>query len=230
MSVWTNLGAVLTAISAGGAQVIDRLVQAVRSRPEGVNSVGFTVAMIALSAKMAKADGVVTTDEVLAFQELFDIPSGEERNVDRLFNLAKTDVAGFDVYARKLADLLQHDVQTLGDVLDGLFHIAKADGIVHEREISFLSEVAVIFGLDEYEFRRLQARHVRGAGDPYLVLGLDPDASNDDVKTQYRREVREVHPDRLVARGVPEEFVRIANDRLVALNAAWSQICVERGI
>ncbi|MDN3720087.1 TerB family tellurite resistance protein [Roseibium salinum] len=105
MSVWTSIGSIVSAVGTGGAQIVDRLVQLVLARPEGTNSVGFTVAMIALSAKMAKADGVVTTDEVLAFRELFDVPRSEEKNVARLFNLAQADVAGFEVYAKKLADL-----------------------------------------------------------------------------------------------------------------------------
>ncbi|WP_153768236.1 DnaJ family molecular chaperone [Labrenzia sp. CE80] len=230
MSVWSSLASIVSAIGSGGAQVVDRLVQLVLAKPEGANTVGFTVAMIALSAKMAKADGVVTADEVLAFQELFDVPEGEERNVARLFNLAQEDVAGFDVYAKKLADLFPYDRITLIDILDGLFHIAKADGVVHESEVAYLARVAEVFGLDEREFKRVLARHVRESGDPYAVIGLGPEASDAELKTHYRKEVQETHPDRLIARGVPEEFVRIANDRLAALNAAWSQICAERGL
>ncbi len=230
MSVWSSLETIVAAIQTGGAQVIDRLVQLVLSRPEGTNRVGFTVAMIALSAKMAKADGVVTTDEVLAFHELFHVPPGEERNVVRLFNLAQQDVAGFEVYAKKLADLFPYDRKTLLDILDGLFYIAKADGVVHQDEISYLARVAEVFGLDDREFSRVLARHVRENSDPYEVLGLGPEASDEDLKTKYRSEVRDTHPDRLIARGVPEEFVQIANDRLAALNAAWAQIRAERGL
>ena len=230
MSVWSSLETIVAAIQSGGAQVVDRLVQLVLSRPEGTNRVGFTVAMIALSAKMAKADGVVTTDEVLAFRDLFHVPPGEERNVIRLFNLAQQDVAGFEVYAKKLADLFPYDRKTLLDILDGLFYIAKADGVVHQDEISYLARVAQVFGLDDHEFSRVLARHVRENSDPYEVLGLGPNASDEDLKTKYRSEVRDTHPDRLIARGVPEEFVQIANDRLAALNAAWAQICAERGL
>ena len=230
MSVWSSLGAIVSSIGTGGAQIVDRLVQLVLARPEGTNSVGFTVAMIALSAKMAKADGVVTTDEIIAFRELFDVPPNEERNVARLFNLAQEDIAGFEVYAKKLADLFPYDRKTLLDILDGLFHIAKADGVVHESEIGYLSRVAEVFGIDDREFSRILARHVRNDGNPYEVLGLGPEASDWELKSHYRREVQETHPDRLIARGVPEEFVRIANDRLAALNEAWAKICAERGI
>jgi len=230
VSVWSSLGAIVGSIGSGGAQIVDRLVQLVLARPEGTNSVGFTVAMIALSAKMAKADGVVTTDEILAFRELFDVPPNEERNVARLFGLAQEDIAGFEVYAKKLADLFPYDRKTLFDILDGLFHIAKADGVVHESEIGYLSRVAEVFGIDDREFAKILARHVRHDGNPYEVLGLGPEASDAELRAHYRREVQDTHPDRLIARGVPEEFVRIANDRLAALNEAWAKICAERGI
>jgi DnaJ like chaperone protein len=230
VSVWSSLGAIVSSIGTGGAQIVDRLVQLVLARPEGANSVGFTVAMIALSAKMAKADGVVTTDEILAFRELFDVPPNEERNVARLFGLAQEDIAGFEIYAKKLADLFPYDRKTLLDILDGLFHIAKADGVVHESEIGYLSRVAEVFGISDREFTKILARHVRHDGNPYEVLGLGPEASDADLKAHYRREVQDTHPDRLIARGVPEEFVRIANDRLAALNEAWAKICAERGI
>lgn len=230
MSVWSSLASIVSAIGSGGAEIVDRLVQLVLARPEGTNSVGFTVAMIALSAKMAKADGVVTADEVLAFKDLFEVPVNEERNVARLFNLAQEDVAGFEVYAKKLADLFPYDRKTLIDILDGLFHIAKADGVVHESEVGYLERVAELFGLSDREFSRVMARHVRSEGNPYEVLGLGPEASDADLKAQYRREVQETHPDRLIARGVPEEFVRIANDRLAALNDAWAKISAERGL
>ncbi|WP_428643703.1 TerB family tellurite resistance protein [Roseibium sp.] len=230
MNVWSSIGGIVSAIGTGGAQIVDRLVQLVLARPEGTNTVGFTVAMIALSAKMAKADGVVTTDEILAFRELFDVPPKEERNVVRLFNLAQEDVAGFEVYAKKLADLFPYDHKTLMDILDGLFYIAKADGVVHESEIGYLARVAELFGLDEREFAKVLARHVRSNGNPYEVLGIGPDASDADLKAHYRREVQETHPDRLIARGVPEEFVKIANDRLAALNEAWAKIRTERGL
>jgi DnaJ like chaperone protein len=110
--------------------------------------VAFSIAMIALSAKMAKADGVVTQDEVRAFQQIFIVPPDQTRNVARLFDLAKQDIAGFEAYAERLAGLCgdgRPDCAMLEDILDGLFHIAAADGVVHEREVGFLRRISEIF-------------------------------------------------------------------------------------
>jgi DnaJ like chaperone protein len=180
---------------------------------------------------MAKADGVVTSDEVNAFKQVFTVPPSEIRNVARIFNLAKQDVAGYEAYAGQLAGLFGHDRQMLEDVLDGLFHIAKADDVVHPAELDYLESVATIFGFAATDFARIKARHiVRGKGDPYLVLGVEPDARDDEVKRAWRRLAAENHPDKHIARGVPEEFIAIANEKIAAINAAYDEIRKERGL
>ncbi len=233
MAIWDTLSGLVSAVGSGGSALLDRLSAALGSLGGGnrQRSIAFTVAMIALSAKMAKADGVVTVDEIAAFKELFDVPAGEERNVARLFNLAKQDVSGYEAYAQRIADLYPDDDETLGDIIDGLFHIAKADGYVHEAELAYLENVAHLFGLDDRNFDQIKARHVRADKlDPYNVLGAPRDLDDKAIRQHYRRLVAETHPDRLIARGVPEEFVRIANDRLAVINAAWDQIAAERGL
>jgi len=192
--------------------------------------VAFSMALIALSAKMAKADGVVTQSEVAAFRDIFRVPAGEERHVARLFDLAKGDVAGYDTYAARVASLYADDPEALADVIDGLFFIAKADGAVHEAELAFLESVSQIFGIDGVGFERIAARHVVGPeGDPYLVIGVGRDWPRSEIRTQYLKLVAENHPDKFIARGLPPEFIAIANDRLAAINRAWEQIERERG-
>jgi DnaJ like chaperone protein len=226
MRIFSRIGELM----ADGAGKVGAAVTGLRALLMGLASsevrreVAFAIGVIGLSAKMAKADGVVSRSEIDAFCLIFAIPPGEERNVARVYNLAKQDVAGFDSYARDIARLLNNDPAMLEGVLDGLFDIAGADGAVHEREMAYLAEVARIFGFDETGFARLRARHVLDGADPYLVLEADRSWSYERLRTQYRRLVNENHPDRLIAHGVPEEFIRIANDRLAAINAAWDKI------
>lgn len=227
LGIFSHIGAALS----GGAGAVGSAIGGIRSTlhaladSETRRQGAFAIAMIALSAKMAKADGVVTRPEVDAFCRLFTIPPGEEKNVARVYNLAKRDTAGFQAYARDVARILGEDRTTLEDLIDGLFRIAAADGAVHERELAYLGEVASIFGFDEPEFVRISARHVIGAArDPYLVLGADPSWDDQQLRRHYRKLVSETHPDRLLARGVPQEFLRIANDRLAAINVAWETI------
>jgi DnaJ like chaperone protein len=187
--------------------------------------VAFSVALIALAAKMAKADGVVTQSEIAAFRRMFSMPASEEANVTRLFDLAKRDVAGYDSYAARVAVLYQDNPDTLVDVLDGLFFIAGADGAVHEAELVYLEDVARIFGIAGAAFERIVARHAAGAeGDPYLVLGVDRSWPFGEIRARYRKLVAENHPDVMIGRGMPEELIAIANDRLAAINRAWKQV------
>lgn len=235
MSIWTRLSDVVTSIAtsvpvAGVLDAVVGFVTGVSDNPER-RQVAFTIAMISLSAKMAKADGVVTADEVNAFKEIFDIPPEEQANVARMFNLAKQDVAGFDAYARQILQIYEHEYDILEDILDGLFHIAEADGIIHENELLFIEEVARIFAFEDEAYEAIKARHVRdGKNDPYGVLGVERSWSNFEIRKTYRKLVAENHPDRLIARGVPEEFVRIANDKMAAINAAYDELQKERGL
>jgi DnaJ like chaperone protein len=230
MSIWSDLSEYISTLVSGAyTSVVEGVRTFVSGDLETRRRVAFSVAIIALSAKMAKADGIVTPDEVTAFQEFFHVPEEELSNVSRLFNLAKQDVAGFDTYARQVRRLFPGDDPSdddiLRDVLDALFHVAKADGVVHENESLFLEEIAILFGFSEQEFERLQLRHVTPEGEnPYAVLEADPPWPFDKLKRHYRQRVMDSHPDRLIARGVPAEFVSIANDRVSALNAAWDVI------
>jgi len=193
--------------------------------------VAFTVGVIALGAKMAKSDGVVVPEEVEAFREVFKVPDGEHENVAKLYNLAKQDVAGFDAYARQVADIMKDDPAILADVLDGLFHIAKADNVFHPSEIEFLSAVATLFGFSDDEFSSIKARHViDDTINPYAVLGIDQNITDEDLKSHYRQLVIENHPDKFIARGAPEEFIRIANERLKSINEAYDMLAKDRGL
>jgi len=227
MSIWKRIGDMFRggagAVGAAASHIFDGLKGVTGRRAR--RQLAFTVAMIALSAKMAKADGIVTRAEVEAFRQIFVIPHGEERNVSRLFDLTRKGIGGYESYARRAAHLFRHDRRMLEDILDGLFHIATADGAVHERELAYLARVAAIFGFGEADFAALRDRHVLDAeADPYRVLKADPGWDFERLKRHYRRMVSESHPDRMIARGVPPEFLAIATRRLAALNAAWERI------
>jgi DnaJ like chaperone protein len=195
------------------------------------DQVAFTIGVIALAAKLAKADGTVTRDEVEVFKRVFPVPHEEEANVGHLFNLAKQDVAGFDSYAKQLASLFRSKPGVLEDLLDSLFLVAKADSRLHAGELEYLKHVAQIFGFTSAQFERIRASHFGpDREDPYVILGVDRSSSSEDVKRAYHVLVRENHPDSLIARGVPEEFVRLATEKLASINGAYEAIKKERGI
>ena len=233
MSVWGKVSGAAAGLFVGGP--VGALVGAVAGHfildREADPGVTFTIAIIALAGKMARADGVVTEEEFAVFQRVFPLPPGEEANVRRIFDLARQDVAGFEHYAGQIARLFVGNPALLEDVLDGLFEIAKADGVLHPCEAKFLERVAEIFGFAPNEFRRIRASHFApDLSDPYVILGLSYVADEEELKQTYRRLVRENHPDSLMARGVPPEFLKLANDKLAAINNAYEKIQLERGL
>jgi DnaJ like chaperone protein len=233
MSVWGKVSGAAAGLFVAGP--VGALVGAVAGHffldRESDPGVTFTIAVIALAGKMARADGIVTEEEFAVFQRAFGVPPEEEANVRRLFNLARQDVAGFEHYAGQIARLFMGNPAMLEDILDGLFEIAKADGVLHPGEAQFLERVADIFGFAPGEFRRIRASHFAPElTDPYVILGVSYAADDEEIKHTYRRLVRENHPDSLMARGVPAEFIKLANDKLAAINSAYEKIQQERGL
>ena len=221
MSIWKRISDALAALAQG--EGLSAVFEKLRTPPE--RTIGFTIAVIALGAKMAKADGLVTRDEVTAFRQVFHIPASETQNAARVFDLARKDVAGFDLYAARIRDMFGAGHQALVDLLEGLFYIAVADGSYHPNENVFLEEVARIFGVQSRDFVNMRARFVPDENpDPYCVLGVDPTADAETVRWAWRALVREYHPDRMVARGVPEEAMKLAEKRLIQANLAYEEI------
>lgn len=231
MSIWIRIAEAISALARGEplSAVFDRLMGA----PAPEQSVGFTIAVLALGAKMAKADGTVTRDEVTAFRRIFTLPEDEEAHAARVFNLARQDVAGFDAYARKVARLFNpegrricaDDHHVLVDILEALFQIAVADGSYHAGEDAFLGHVADAFGLDEGCFNTVRSRLVEGAPrDPYDVLGVAQGAGKAAARKAWKALVRDTHPDVMQARGVPPEAMKLAERRLQLINEAWREI------
>jgi DnaJ like chaperone protein len=228
MSIWTRIAETVSAIGGSIGAFLQQFSPARATAPE--KSIAFTIGMIALGAKMAKADGVVTEVEIRAFKQVFHVPDSDLPAVARVFNLAKQDSAGYESYARQIARLFEPGSALLEDVLDGLFHIAKADDALHPGEDTYLESVSGIFGFSAADYARIRARHVTVANDPYLILGLGRSAAADEIKRRYRELVREYHPDRHIAAGVPEEMIEIATERLQKVNEAYDRIARERGL
>ena len=224
------LGALLGA--AAGHFALDSNKDSAEAKPDEedvTRQIGFTIGVIALAAKMAKADGVVTRNEIATFRRLFTFAPEEESNVARLFNQAKSDVAGYESYASQLNRLLRNSPAVREQVLDCLFEIAKADNKIHPGELEFLRRVGEIFGFTGDEFERIRETHLGvDESDPYRILGVERDAEMPAIRRRHLELVREFHPDRLIAEGLPEEAVRVATEKLARINAAWDKIQKER--
>jgi DnaJ like chaperone protein len=229
MSLWQKL-------IDGGRRQFDAeadgdLLPADRDCAPDPRDVGFTAAVIGLGAKMAKADGHVSDEEVMVFSRVFQTAPEDAATVRRVFRLAQQTVRGYESYARRIARKYRDRPCLLEGVLDGLFMIAAADGVITEEEMVYLETVSEAFGFGPADFRRIRASHFApDRDDPYTILGVAPDAEFDAIRVAYRRLMADNHPDRVVHNGAPREFEATAHDKAAAITGAYARIRAERGL
>lgn len=229
MSIWSQLLQAGRALFELDGEADDAPVDA-DCAPDP-NDVGFTAAVVGLGAKLAAADGIVSDDEVMVFARVFRAAPEDAPAVRRVFNLARQTVRGYEAYARRIGRKYRNRPCLLESVLDGLFEIAMADGVLRAEELDYLHTVSQAFGFDEATFRRIKASHVGpDREDPYHVLGVAYDADFNDIRRVYRRLMADNHPDRVVANGAPREFERAAQVKAAAITSAYARIKAERGL
>ncbi len=229
MSLWQNL------IEGGkrlfDVDVVDDPVAVDPDCAPDPNDVGFTAAVVGLGAKMAMADGRVTDEEIMVFSRVFKTAPKDAAAVRRVFNLAQQTVRGYESYARKIGKKYKARPCLLEGVLDGLFMIAAADGVITQDELTYLETVAEAFSFDAATFRRIKASHMGpDRHDPYHILGVAHDADFSDIRVAYRRLMADNHPDRVLQNGAPREFEAIAHDKAAAITTAYARIRAERGL
>jgi len=235
MSIWGKiigsaagfaLGGPLGAIVGGAAgHAVDKIHPKEKLPEEkAVKQIGFTIGVIVLSAKMAKADGKVTKNEVIAFRKKINVPNHEIKNVGRLWDQAKQTTNGFEIYAKQIADLLETKSPVLGELLNLLLFIAKADGKISEGEILYLKEVSTIFGFSNDDFDRVYRTNIENNLNPYEILGVSEEASTEEIKNKWKKLVIDHHPDKLLAQGMPVDFMKKSTSRLQEINHAWDVI------
>lgn len=189
----------------------------------------FSTAVTALGAKLSKADGRSDASEFAVFSEIFQAEPGGERNIRSLYDLASQTTRGFESYAKRLAKRYRGCPQLLEDVLDGLFHIAASDGTVTADELAYLEQVGELFGFSPLTVRRLKATHLGAeSDDPYVVLSIPHDASDAQVRASWKRLLADAHPDRAASRGLPPEYIEVAEAKSAAINAAYDAVMRER--
>ena len=185
----------------------------------------FALALIILSAKISKADGVVTKDELLAIKEKLNIPDSEIDNVSKVFNVAKQDDLGFEPYAQQISQIYSKNKTALVEVLNILLYIAEADGEVSKPEIKMIREIGFIFNLSDIEINSLfESRKSSEKSNPYIVLGVKPSDDIKEIRKKYINLSKTYHPDLLINKGVPEEVLEKSKEKMRIINNAWDQI------
>ena len=235
MSIWGKFivsaagfalgGPIGALIGAVAGHAIDK-IKTKQKPPEenALKQIGFTVGVIVLSAKMAKADGKVTKEEIRAFQNKISVPENEIKNVARLWDQAKKTTDGFEVYAQQICQLLGKNSSVLEELLNLLIIIAKADGKITKSEILYLKQVSIIFGFSIEKFERIYSSNLGKISDPYQILGVTRNTPIVEIKNKWKLLASNHHPDKLIAQGLPIDFIEKSTNRLQEINNAWDII------
>ena len=235
MSIWGKFivsaagfalgGPIGALIGAVAGHAIDK-IKTKQKLPEesALKQIGFTVGVIVLSAKMAKADGKVTKEEIIAFQNKISVPDNEIKNVARLWDQAKKTTDGFEVYAQQICQLLGKNSSVLEELLNLLIIIAKADGKITKSEILYLKQVSIIFGFSIEKFERIYSSNLGEISDPYQILGVTRNTPIVEIKNKWKLLASNHHPDKLIAQGLPIDFIEKSTKRLQEINNAWDII------
>ena len=191
----------------------------------------FTISFIILSAKLAKSDGKVTEDEIRAFKEKFKIPKSEINKVGKIFNEAKKDVYGYKQIADQEGLLFSDNKVLLEELLNNLFYIAASDGQISLKEIDLLRSISVSFKFSEKDFQRIFQMNLNNKdADPYKLLGVNRSDDDKIIRKKWILLNKEHHPDNLIAKGMPKEFIEQSNKELASINLAYDKIKELRGI
>jgi DnaJ like chaperone protein len=220
------LGRLLQLVLRGG-------VQAVRSQ--------FLESTFAVMGALCKADGVVTRDEIQVTEQIFvrlRLTPEQQQEAKAAFNRGKAPDFDLDAEVDRFARVAR------GGALYQLFlqmqfSVVAADGQVHPAERLMLVRVARRLGLAEADVARLEAllRAAEGGAampgapppkqrldDAYAAIGVSPEASESEIKRAYRQLIRENHPDKLAAKGLPEGMRQLAEERMREINVAYELI------
>ena len=235
MSIWGSLIGGMIGFSLGGpfGMLLGSLVGGKISRARSQSGLGsfanpqqvFALSLIVLSAKLSKADGQVSREELIAVKDKLKIPENELDQVGKIFNKAKEESTGYEPYANQISQIYQGNLNVLEEVINILFYIAEADGNISKSELNMIENIARIFGLNEKQFNSIkESRKSSEKLNPYIVLESNPDDNIENIRKKYIKLSKEHHPDLLISKGVPEEVIEESKKKMRAINSAWDQI------
>ena len=235
MAIWGSLIGGMIGLSLGGpfGMLLGSLIGGKISRARssgGFKSFAqpqqiFALSLIVLSAKLSKADGQISKEELIAVKDKLKIPENEIDQVGKIFDKAKEESSGYEPYAQQIAQIYKGNINVLEEVINILFYIAEADGNVSDAELKMIEHIAQLFGLTEIQFNSIkESRKSSDKLNPYIVLESHPDDTIEMIRKRYLKLSKEHHPDLLMSKGVPQEVIDESKAKMRAINSAWNQV------
>ena len=194
----------------------------------------FFVATFSMLAKVASADGRISPEEIHTVEHFMvnelNLNPESQRFAVEIFETAINSPMTFEDFAGQFYLQFRNQPRLLDLMIDVLLRLSVADGTLSESEEKLISSAARIFHFSEQKYSELKSRYAPDSEKYYAILGTNSRASDDEIKRQYRKLVKEYHPDKIASKGLPEEFTKLANDKFREIQAAYDAVRQERGL
>ena len=213
-----------------------QLMEDGRGRLSGIEEtqLAFFVAAFSMLAKLVKADGRIASQELAEVEQFARFELGLDSQslqvAMNIFNTALNSPAAFEDFARQFYQLFYNQPQMLEMMVDILFRVSVADGSLSPVEKRMIDSAAEIFRLSSTQYQAISSKYVSSKDQPYEILGCKPSDSDSQIKQRYRQLVQTYHPDKIAGKGLPDEFIQLAEEKFRQIQEAYEAIKAERGM
>lgn len=194
----------------------------------------FFVSLFSMLGKLVIEEGAPSRREVETVKSMIDaifpLDKKQRQFAYKIFEASITSKSSFDEFAAQFRHHFSADRSMLEMMIDLLLRVATADGRCSAREEELIYGAAEIFGFTQKEYSIIRERYIASTNSSYAILGVDRSVTDAVVKKAYRKMAREYHPDKVIAQGLPEEFVSVAQEKFKEIQNAYEAIKRERGM
>ena len=194
----------------------------------------FFVAVFSMLAKLVKADGQIRNEEIDSIQKfmVYDLKLDpqSQRIAMNIFRSALDSPGSFNEFATQFYHQFRQQYQILEMMIDILLRVSVADSDFRKSEENLILSAVSIFNFGQEKYQLLKSKYIKNIDKFYAVLKVDRNDSAADIKKQYRKLVQEYHPDKIVSKGLPDEFNQFAHDKFREIQEAYETIKNERGL
>tara|TARA_B100000945_G_scaffold63289_1_gene47274 strand:+ start:2506 stop:3201 length:696 start_codon:yes stop_codon:yes gene_type:complete len=188
----------------------------------------FGAAMLVLFAAVMKADNELKKTELEFVKRFFIENFGTSYTKQRMELFKKILKQDIDIKSVCNQIKIHMDINSKLQLIHVMFGLSKADNNIHKNELSTISNIARLIGLNEKDFNSIKAMFIENTESAYKILGLDSKSNDSEIKLAYRKMAAKFHPDKVAHLG--EEFTKVAEEKFKAINDAYQKIKKERNL
>lgn len=188
----------------------------------------FIMGLLILTAAVMKADGKVMKSELNFVKDFLAKNFGANNLQNRLDILRQLLDKNIDVYQTCEKIRISFPYATKLQLLHYLFGIAVADNDCTKAEKDLIERIANLIGLSQADYKSIEAMYFQVTDSAYVILQIERNATDEEVKKAYKRMCIKYHPDKVAHLG--EEAQKAANEKFQEINNAYEQIKKERNL